>query len=131
MSKALDFTRLIGKYSKPFTITFPGEGSYVGGQWIETEGETVSALGAILPVAGTAKSHAASDGIIQALGGSYELSDRVLYTTQPIDRSLKGAVLRYKDESYHIVGESDYGDYADAYIYALKRVNILDTDQGS
>lgn len=127
MAKHFNFTRLINKYSANFTLTAPGDGNYVGGQW-ESEGKTeITMRGAIVPV--TAGNANTGDMQMYHPGGAYIEGARRLFMVQPITQPLDGAEVKYKGVSYHIEQDVDFRDYADVYIYLLKRVDLLDTNQ--
>ena len=116
MSKLYNFTRLITKYSNPFTLVTLSGGGYVGGKYVEgTETET-TLTGAIVPV---------SDSKIYQSGGVLTQKDRQLYMKTPISNSLTGAKVKYKGNEYNIEQETNYEDYADAYVYTLRWVKQL------
>lgn len=122
MAKLYDFKRLITKYSVNFTLVTLSEGGFVNGKYVEGAATETALSGAIVPMA---------DGKIYQSGGTYTVKDRQLYMKTKIEQSLTNAKVRYKGNEYSIEQETDYDDYADAYIYALKWVGAFkDGDAG-
>lgn len=115
--KLYSFDNLINKYSVNFTFTTYSEGSYVGGKYVEGEATEVACRGAIVPYA---------DSKIYQSGGTITKKDRQLIMRTVIPFSLKGAKVRYKGDEYSIEQSTDFDDYADVYIYALKWVSRFD-----
>lgn len=116
MAKLYNFTRLITKYSVQFTLISVSEGGYVGGKYVSGGEVEMPLTGAIVPY---------PDSKIYQSGGYLTQKDRQLYMKTPISSPLKGAKVEYKGDIYNIEQNTDYGDYADAYIYALKWVEQL------
>lgn len=111
-----NFDRLIDKYSVDFTLVTASEGSYIDGHYVA--GNTTAELvrGAIVPI---------SDNKIYQSGGTLTTKDRQLYMRTPIEAPLKTTKVRYKNDEYNIEQSTDFGDYANAYIYLLKWVSSL------
>lgn len=116
MAKLYNFDRLIDKYSVDFTLITISGGSYVGGKYVgSTETETLC-RGAIDPI---------SDSKIYQSGGVLTTKDRQLYMRTPIEKSLTDSKIRFKGNVYKIEQDTNYDDYANAYIYMLKWVEKL------
>lgn len=109
--------RLIKKYSNPFTVEIEKDGDYDGGLYVPGEKNIYELTGAIVPLGERKLYH---------LGGSYTEQDRDLYMKDKIPDALRQGIVRYKGNTYTIEQETDFGDYADAYIYRLKRVSVND-----
>lgn len=117
MAKLYNFKRLIDKYSQTFTlITEEKGGSYVGGKYVKGDDTAVTMTGAIVPV---------SNSKIYQSGGLLTSKDRQLFMKSPIPNPLPKSKIRYKGNTYSIEQETDFGEYADAYIYVLKWVEKL------
>ena len=116
MKKLYDFRRLIEKYSVDFLLVTEGEGSYVGGKYVAGEKTVANRRGAIVPL---------SDKKIYSSGGTLTYKDRQLFMKTPIEESLKYSNVEYKGCNYSIEQETNFDDYADAYIYILKWVSSL------
>lgn len=117
MAKLYNFTRLINKYSNTFELITESDGVYVNGVWQAGLSTIKPMRGAIIPM---------SDGKIYQSGGTLTKSDRNLYTIEPIPNPLNNQKVRYKGKTYSVEEETDYSDYADAYVYVLKRVESFD-----
>lgn len=111
--KLYNFRRLITKYSVPFTLVTYGEGKYVNGKYVKGEKAELAATGAIVPMA--------MRKIYQS-GGTLKTTDRQLYMKTPIPVPLDGTQAVYNGRTYEIEEETDFNDYADAYIYTLRWV---------
>ena len=110
--KLYNFTRLIRRYSVEFCL-HKQQGEYVGGKW-EVGGEVVEKMrGAIVPM---------SDRKIYGSGGTYTQGDRELYITKPLTGNLSDFKVIYKGITFGVEESRNYGDYADVYVYVLKRV---------
>lgn len=116
MAKLYNFTRLITKYSVPFTLITVSEGGYVGGKYVSGEEVETPLTGAIVPY---------PDSKIYQSGGFLTQKDRQLYMKTPISNPLKSAKVLFKGDIFTIEQDTNYEDYADAYIYALKWVEQL------
>ena len=117
MGKLYNFVRLIKKYSHPFTVEIEKDGEYEGGIYVPGEKSVYELNGAIVPL---------GERKLYYLGGSYTDQDRDLYMKDKIPDALKQGVVHYKGNTYTIEQETDYDDYANAYIYRLKRVSVND-----
>lgn len=127
MAKLFNFTRLINKYSRSFTLITPGEGGgYVGCKWVAAEPVRTIAQGAIVPVAASNSAGTSADSQLYHPGGAYIEGVRRLYMLSPISKPLKGAQVECNGDTYQIEQDTDYGDIAGVYIYMLKRVDLLD-----
>lgn len=115
MAKLYNFIRLINKYSQAFTVEVEQGGTYDGGIYQPAEPQVYELTGAIVPL---------GESKIYHSGGAYTAQDRDLYMHTPIPDALKQGVVRYKGNKYTIEELTDFDEYADAYIYRLKRVNI-------
>lgn len=115
--KLYNFDRLIGKYSVNFTLITTTEGTYVSGKYVEGKQTETACRGAIVPI---------SDSKVYQSGGMLTAKDRRLYMKTQIDKSLTGAKVKFKGDIYKIEQETNYDDYADAYVYTLKWVSSFD-----
>ncbi len=116
MANLYDFTRLIQKYSRTFTFQgVSSEGRYSGGQWISDPAPPPQRMqGAIVPL--TAQK-------VYQLGGTYTTQDRQLYMASPLPDALKGARIIDQDHQYSIEQAADWSNYADVFVYLLRRVS--------
>lgn len=102
---------MIREYSLPFELVTRSEGSFDqenAGRW--TPGEDVKTMeqGALIPL---------PTKIIYDSGGALTTKDRHLFITKPVPI---GSECHFKNDIYVVQGETDWGDYADAYKYILK-----------
>ena len=58
-------------------------------------------------------------------GGRYEANDRQLYTRTKLQKQQK---VIYRDASYTVVDETDYTEYADFFVYAIRAVSTFDSN---
>ncbi len=124
MAKLYNFNRLIAKYSAqcaPITLVTASEGGYVGGKYVRGGEVETAIVGAVVPF---------SDGKIYQSGGALTTKDRQLYMQSPITNPLTGAKVKYKGNLYNIEQDTNYEDYADAYVYSLKWVKALSESDG-
>lgn len=117
--KLYNFKRLIQKYSVPFVIETEQAGRYESGKWVEDGIVSREATGAIVPLA---------ERKVYSSGGHYTSKDRSLYSVTRIEDFDKSKVV-YKGNVYKVEEETDYSDYADAYVYVLKWVSACDRPQ--
>jgi hypothetical protein len=117
MGKLYDFTQLIKKYSTEFTVLSQKESRYDGG--IRVDGETVTTVlsGAVVPL---------GERKLYQSGGAYTSQDRSLYMFKRIPQALMDGKVLYKGDTYSIEEETEYSDFADVFIYTLRRVNVND-----
>lgn len=112
----MDFSRIIEKYSTDFTIIEFSEGNYEDGEYVKGNEIRNPKKGAIFPM---------SQRKIYNSGGNYKTQDKQLYTTQYISLETEKFILHNK-RKYKIEEDTDYSDFADIYIYILKRVDSFD-----
>lgn len=106
-----NFTRLINKYSVPFSLHRTQKGGYVSGKFEPGE-ETVEEMrGAIVPV---------SQRKIYDSGGTYTAQDRELYILKPLEAPLSEYRVVYKGNVYAVENGRNFEDYANAATYDLK-----------
>lgn len=117
MKKLYDFRRLIEKYSVDFLLVTEEKGGYVGGKYVAGKETVTERRGAIVPI---------SDKKIYQSGGTLTDKDRQLFMKTPIEESLKYSNVKYNGCKYSIEQETNFDDYADAYIYMLKWVENFD-----
>lgn len=117
MKKLYDFRRLIEKYSVDFLLVTEESGGYYGGKPVAGTETVTERRGAIVPI---------SDKKIYQSGGTLTDKDRQLFMKTPIDESLEKCSVKYKWCKYSIEQETNFDDYADAYIYILKWVKNFD-----
>ncbi len=114
-----NFSRLIHRYSRPFTCELKAEGAYDAlGEWVTPEGSVISMTGAILSV---------RDSKLRQPDGVYTEKDKVLYILTPIDSAMLGAEIIFKDNVYTVedsTGEDD-AEFTGVYIYHLKWVSVF------
>lgn len=116
------FQRLIQKYGVKDAYTY---------NFVETEGgwnedgtytppskeETQTPLQcAIVPM---------SQRTIAQSAGRYEANDRQLYTRTKLQKQQK---VIYRDVSYTVIDETDYTEYADFFVYAIRAVSTFDSN---
>lgn len=111
-----DFTDLIEKYSVSYTLIIPQKGGYVDGYYQAGAEERKEMEGAIVPY---------KESRIYQSGGSLTQEDRELYSMARLEFE-KNLVVEHKGKKYKVESETDYSDYADVYVYALKRVSAFD-----
>lgn len=116
MPKLYNFNRLIEKYSVDFTLVTFSEGGYVGNEYVKGEEVQTPCRGAIAPM---------PNSKIYQSGGTLTTKDRQLFMRTPFEKPLTNAKVLFKGNTYNIEQSTDYGDYADAYIYNLKWVEKL------
>lgn len=112
--KIYDFTRLIDKYKCSFTLTYTAEGGYDGGIYVEGQNITTELTGAIVPLAARK---------LYQSGGTYHSQDRQLYMHTALPNSLLSGKVQYQDHTYTVEEDTNYGEYADVYVYLLRRVD--------
>lgn len=112
MGKLYNFTRLINKYKCDYTLLYHAEGKYEGGLY--KDGETITEIktGAIVPIS--------SKKIYQS-GGTYSAKDKQLYSLTRIPKALLGAKVLYQGNTYSIEEDADYSEFADVFIYVLRK----------
>lgn len=118
-----NFSRLIRKYSRPFTCELKAEGSYDDlGEWVTPENAVISMTGAILSV---------RDSKLYQPDGVYTAKDKILYTLTPIDNAMLGAQIIFKDNVYTVEDSTgaDDSDFTGVYIYQLKWVSVFRRSQ--
>lgn len=117
-----DFTDLIEKYSVPYTLIIPGEnGGFVDGYYQEATATRREMEGAIVPY---------KESRIYQSGGSLTSEDRELYSSEKLEFD-KNLYVEHSGKTYKVDTEADYGDYADVYVYGLKRVSVHDRSKAS
>lgn len=117
MAKLYNFNRLIEKYSVDFTLVYEAEGTYDSGVYVAGEKTETPCRGAFVPI---------SERKIYQSGGTLTEKDYNLYMRVPIDKPLKTTTARYKGNEYKLEQETNYEEYADAYIYVAKWVSTFD-----
>lgn len=111
-----NFDRLIDKYSVDFTLVSISEGNYIGGKYVAGNRTETPCRGAIVPL---------PDKKIYQSGGTLTTKDRQLYMKTPISDPLKTTKVNYKSNEYSIEQDTNWGDYANAFVYVLKWVSSL------
>ncbi|MCM1544962.1 MAG: hypothetical protein NC110_06645 [Ruminococcus sp.] len=117
MGKIFDFKKLISDFHVDFHIIKLTEGRYDHGKYIDGEPILEKRCGAIVPM---------SSRRMYSMGGTYNQSDRDLYTIKPLADDLSRVRVVYKNQVYSIEQSTDYSDYCDAYLYNLKWVGVFD-----
>lgn len=117
MGKLYNFVRLINKYSNTVELITSTEGKYIDGKWQDGFTTITNIRGAVIPL---------PESKIYHSGGTLSKTDRQFISTIPIMKPLENVKITYKDKTYSVEEDTDYGDYADAYIYVLKWVSGFD-----
>lgn len=115
--KLYNFTRLITKYAVPFIVETDTVGSYDSGIYKPGAAETHDYTGAIVPM---------SERKQYQSGGTYTSQDRELYMFERIPEALRRGRVVYGNNVYNIESETAYTEYADVYVYTLRRVSADD-----
>lgn len=113
-----DFNRLITKYSAPFTLKTPSEGSYVSGHYVEGGETEETRTGAII---------ALSETKVYQSGGYLTTQDRHLYSLTPIEGALEGCKVVFDGNTYSVEEDAQNGNerFTGVYSYVLKWVSKL------
>ena len=114
-----NFSRLIRKYSRPFTCELKAEGTYDDlGEWVASENAVISMTGAILSV---------RDDKLYQQDGVYTEKDKILYMLTPIDNAMLGAEIIFKDNVYTVEDSTgaDDAEFTGVYRYHLKWVSVF------
>ena len=117
-----NFSRLISKYSRPFTVAVRNKGAYDSkGDWAAGEPEYTEINGAIMAV---------SQRKVYNSNGVYTALDKSLYMTSPIDKALLQAEIIFNDNVYKIeeVRGADNDVFTGVYNYILKHVSAFGGD---
>ena len=116
MTKRFQFTRLIKKYSVPFSIEKKGV-KFLNeiGEWQETGTEWVPATGALIPLGARQ---------IEQSGGTLTEADRTLYYMGELLEN--GTRIEHNGQLYHILRYIPYEQYADFNSYTVKHVSAFD-----
>lgn len=118
-----DFTRLIEKYTRPFTVILKSEGSYNAmGDWVDGENSEREMRGALMSM---------SERKIYNSNGLYTSKDKILHMTSPIENALLGAEVIFKENVYKVeeVKHADNEDFTGVYSYVLKWVSVFNRRQ--
>lgn len=114
-----DFSRLIKKYSRNFTVIVKGEKSLNdAGDWVRREATEYTLNGAIIGIA---------QKVVHRSEGKLTEKDKALYMLEPIDKALMSATVVFKGNEYRIEGENgdDNAEFTGCYSYTLKYVSAF------
>lgn len=115
-----NFTRLIQKYSRTFTVITETAGYHdKKGDWVHGATTETMLTGAIM---------AMSERKVYNSNGVYTTKDKVLYMTKEIDNALIGAKVMFNGNTYSIeeaIGADD-GVFTGVYNYTLKWVSAFE-----
>lgn len=114
-----NFSNLIKKYSRPFTIISEGKGGknaagdYVKGETIKNE-----LTGAIIGF---------SENKVHRSEGNLTAMDKALHTLTPIDNALIGAAVVFNGNKYKIETQKgkDNADFTGCWSYTLKYISAF------
>lgn len=112
-----DFTDLINKYSKEYTVQIPSADRYEYGELVKGTIEEKTLVGAILSL---------GENKIYRSEGRYTQEDRVLYSLIPLDFPLSGTKIIADDKVYSIEKETENGEFTGVWQYDLKYVSVFD-----
>lgn len=112
-----DFKYLIEKYSTPFVLIVPGEGSYEGGEWKEKPPQKKRLTGAVL---------AHRERKVFRAEGTLTEQDRALYMLEPLTDALQGATVIHGGKEYSISDSLQNAEFTGVYAYTLKYVSVFD-----
>lgn len=112
----MNISRLIEKYSTSYSLCVKGKGSYIDGDYIESEEKIEEKQGAILPLS--------ARKIIQ-LGGNYTQKDKRLFSISPIDLTQEVTII-YNEKRFNIEEDMDFSSITDFYTYILRWVDQFD-----
>ena len=119
-----NFSRLIAKYSRSFTVLVKSEGYYDDkGDYVDGSLTEIKLSGAIIGYA---------ESKIQRSEGTLSAMDKALHTLTPLDNTLLGCTVVFKGSEYRIEsqkGESN-SDFTNVYSYTLKYVSAFNEGGG-
>lgn len=111
-----NFSRLIKKYMCNFTAITLSNGYYNdAGDWVQ---DTV-----LTPLIGAIISQSESK-ILRSEGALTE-KDKQLFMLEPVDDTLHGAKVIYKDNVYDLTNSIENADFTGVYVYTLKYVSAF------
>lgn len=113
--KLYNFKQLIKRYSVDFELHVVG-GEFVSGKWMQSNKAVTLMRGAIVPM---------SDKKIYSSGGTYTAQDKELYVLTPLKQPLSDLKVIYKGNSYAVEQGRNFEEYADAAVYNLKWVGVV------
>lgn len=115
-----NFSRLIRKYSRPFTCELKDVGGY------DDLGEYVTPTDGVITMNGAIFS--ALEAKRYQPDGVYSEKDKILYTLTPINNALLGAEVIFKDNVYSVENSTgaDDAEFTGVYTYRLKWVSVFE-----
>ncbi len=117
-----NFTRLIQRYSVPFTVIVPGAGRYNDmGEYVANEKVEKQLTGAIISL---------KEERIYRSEGMLTRNDRQLYMLQPLENALIGATVIYEGRQFKITEDVDNSMWTGVYTYLLKHVSAFTEEVG-
>lgn len=119
-----NFTRLINKYSREFTVISKGEGYYdAAGEYVDGTQTETKLYGAIIGFAESKRYR--SEGTLTE-------QDKALHMLQPIDNALLGATVIFNGDKYRIETQKgkDNAEFTGVYSYTLKFVSAFNEKDG-
>lgn len=112
-----DFSRLIKKYSVPFTAQIETQGEYdAKGEYKPKEPKTYEFNGTIISL---------KEDKIYRSEGMLTSNDRQLYMLSPIENSLLGAKVIYQGKTFTIMQDIENAMFTGVYTYLLKHVSAF------
>lgn len=114
-----DFSRLIRKYSREFTVIKEGEKTLnAAGDWEYGTRSETTLNGAIIGFA---------ESKVHRSEGNLSTMDKALHMLEPIDNALMGATVIFKGNKYRIETQKgkDNADFTGCYSYTLKYVSAF------
>ncbi len=114
-----DFSRLIQKYSREFTVITKGEKTLNAvGEWEYGTSSETTLKGAIIGYA---------ENKVHRSEGNLSTMDKALHMLEPIDNALMGATVIFNGDKYRIETQKgkDNAEFTGCYSYTLKYVSAF------
>ena len=124
MGQYFDFSRLIQKYSREFTVIKNGEKTLnEAGDWVYEEPTETKLYGAIIGF---------SENKVHRSEGTLSTMDKALHLLEPLDNALMGATVVFNGEKYRIETQKgkDNADFTGCYSYTLKWTSAFKKEKG-
>ena len=119
-----NFKRLIGKYSREFTVTVKGEKTLnAAGDYVYGTPQQYTLRGAIIGYA---------ENKIHRSEGQLTQQDMALHMTEPINEVLIGTTVIFDGNTYRIEAQKGKGnaDFTGVFSYTLKYVSAFNEKEG-
>ena len=124
MGQYFDFSRLIRKYSREFTVIKSGEKTLnEAGDWVYEEPTETKLYGAIIGF---------TENKVHRSEGTLSTMDKALHLLEPLDNALMGATVVFNGEKYRIETQKgkDNADFTGCYSYTLKWTSAFKKEKG-